>query len=891
MKKTVSLLLCVLTMSFMLMFAQNTVTMAQAEDFEKETAVLTYIGVLSGEIDYNKKVTRAEFVDYVAKFYGDFLIEDARYYKDVASDYWASDSINYLAELGLLSVGDDGMFYPERIISLTEACKIMLYASGYENLADFSGGYAEGVMKLAYENDIVPATVENPNELTVGDAIRIMFNGITIPTNEKQGTGYVVNTEDNLLRKYHDIFIDEGIVTAVCGASLTETEPLAENEVSIDYEECLLYEKVNPEKEFADYVEYIYREDDDEKTVIYLKRIENKNDDLVIESEQIEGFDKDSYTVSYYRENSSSAKKESFNRGIKVIYNGSVYDGSISKIFDDFIAKKARGTVKFKSYGVSEYDVMIVKSYRSIIVGYVNTDITTFHNAYDVADVIDIEEYDFVRVWDKNGNKAKLDGKVPQVISVSESEDKKYLEIVPSTELVSGKIEAIDDEYVTIKGTQYKVDPVIRDNVSIILGSEGNMHIDKFGYIVMMDVTKDGYNIGYLTKITYNPETEVTSFRIYASNATMNTYGAAKKIVIDSTSYDGNDVKAILGAIPDSTGMPGTFYTKNGDTLKINVARQAIRYKVNPDSLVTEIDTFYCSSKEDPKSTLTRDRDGSAASTYYHGPRSFAMDTMWSKGNSIVFSVPNVNDNGEVELGGRLVSDDAELYGTNFSFDHDQSYTIESYYYDPDNVYADIIVNRQASVYNDKYTYIVDDVKTVWLEDKEEVVYTFTGYQRGALKTFNVNQAVDIAGVKRGDVLKLYTNSSQTEILYFTKMYDAESNSYVNQTSNNDYWYVTNTGSQIPAGSYFRSSEFNLIKAYVDKIDSKSFLKLTYEIGQDEGLTTYGGYPIVIYDREADEIKVGSITDIKDYERHAGECSHILLGFQKAAIDYIYIFE
>lgn len=891
MKKILSIVLCLSVLSGLLtVHAEGENTEAVHDDYQREISVFSYIGMISDDsmIDFDKKITRAEFADHIAKFYGENYGEKKKYYRDVPIEHWAANSINLLVDKGFLTMNAEATFAPDRIITLGEACKILLCATGYETMADMSGGFANGYVSLAQMKDIVPE-IKNPSELTYGEAYKLIFEALAMPVYVKDGNEYGVSADDSLFSIYHDIYVDEGIITAVYGASLDNERAKGENEIFIDSEQCYIAEGVTLGDNFGDYTEYVYVLDDEDKYIIHTEKIESKNDELLINSWDITAFDLDTYTLSYNKDSTNREKSETLKRGIKVIYNGSFYDGNLSGIFDEFIEGKARGSVKLKSYGDSDFDTVIIRSYRSIVVGYVSDEKETFHNIYDINDVVDIREYKNVRIMDAYGGETTITTATPQVISVSEAKDKAHIDIVPCMEVITGKIEQMTDNFITVGGKEYEIDMQLFNNISVTIGSDCNLTLDKFGYVVRIETAVDGYNIGYLTKILYNPETEKLSFRIYGNNGVMDTYISADKIRVDGALYNYGNVKGILDAIPTQNGSLGTRYESNGDGYNIYVSRQVIRYKINADKNIYEVDTFYCSKNEDSDRTLRRDLDGSKSLQYCHGPRRFGYDTVWFNGKTIAFSVPKADDNGKIFLGGVEINDDASLYSAKATFDHDIAYTIESYYYNPDNLYADIIVSLSSSQKEDYRTVIVDEVIKSFNMQTEEVVNTIKGYRAGAITDFYSDIEVDVSDLKKGDIIKIATDALGTKIISYKKLFDSESEKFVNQTGNiSEYWYTSNVATGIPAYTLWRNSEYNLVKLYADEITS-SIIKATYEPGGDEGMSAYLQGSIIVYDKENNRVEKGTYNSIKSYKQHGGAASLVILPTRRGGMDYIYI--
>ena len=79
---------------------------------------------------------------------------DITYYEDVPTDFWALKEINALVENGVLTVSSDRMFRPDEPIKKAEAMKILLSLMKYDTYCKIQGGYPQGYVNVAYENDM-----------------------------------------------------------------------------------------------------------------------------------------------------------------------------------------------------------------------------------------------------------------------------------------------------------------------------------------------------------------------------------------------------------------------------------------------------------------------------------------------------------------------------------------------------------------------------------------------------------------------------------------------------------------------------------------------------------------------------------------------------------------
>lgn len=475
MKKILIMLLnCALVLSTINVFAETNSTTEKT--YNKEIHLLTQLGIveISEEEDFSRPVTRAEFVDYIAKFYGE-TGKGKRYFTDVDENYWAFNSIGNMTDKGLIARADDGLFYPERIISLNEACKIVMTAAGYEKYAEVSGGYTAGYYNLAKRQKIIPS-INNANALSLGECFEIIYNGITIGICEEihsknENISFEISDEKSLLSLTYDMYIGKGRLTGMYGASMAGVRLVTEENMAyIDDEEYYVADGVLKEEYFADYVDFVYRDNsDDTKTLICVEPVKNKNDDIKIFSADISDFDDRSYTLTYYNDN-DRLKTVDFVRGSQIIYNGREYTGSVQEVFDEFISKSNKGTVKIKDIdNDGNYDAVIIKSYRNIVVGYMDAKATQFYNAYDSQDYFDIENMDSVTIKNLAGNETVINASSVKVLSIAVSKDNNNAEIIICDEIVSGIMRQNNtgEGTITIDETVYDVDKLVFDRMNL----------------------------------------------------------------------------------------------------------------------------------------------------------------------------------------------------------------------------------------------------------------------------------------------------------------------------------------------------------------------------------------------------------------------------------------
>ena len=72
------------------------------------------------------------------------------YFHDVPANHYAFGAISTFTDLGIISVNDERLFYPENDILTIEATKMIVYGLGYGTLCELKGGdWTVAVLEIA----------------------------------------------------------------------------------------------------------------------------------------------------------------------------------------------------------------------------------------------------------------------------------------------------------------------------------------------------------------------------------------------------------------------------------------------------------------------------------------------------------------------------------------------------------------------------------------------------------------------------------------------------------------------------------------------------------------------------------------------------------------------
>ncbi|MDD6483255.1 MAG: S-layer homology domain-containing protein [Clostridiales bacterium] len=931
MRKIISLVLCciMLITSFTAIYAEEE---AQNYNYDKIVAVFQNAGVIdSGEMndaDFASVLTRAEFADYVAKLMNVHASANDIMYVDVPTDNLYAGSINYLAQSGILSVPADMRFYPDAAVTYDEALAMILRAAGYEIVAQVNGGYPAGYRSVASTLKI-KTLAKNANSLTMGEGLRLLLEGATAgmyASGESGAKGYQFKTKDDtLLSSYHNIYLQEGKMYSANGASISKSYSADENKANID---GLLYacrQDLNAENFLGNNIEFFYKLDDsdDNAELIYLEK-KSSDSEIEILSENIVSFDPASFTVKYFK-TSDSAKTTTATimRSAGIVYNGRPDDGSVSALINSLKDDNCHGTICLKDTdSQSGYDLIIIKRYKTAAVTGYSDD--TIYNALDTAHNICTNDYGNMTVKTPDGLETKIHKSFPYVADIAESKDKEKLEIIICSESVSGVLNEVNgtNSMVKLDDEYYKVDESYLNQVQakLTIGVAYTMYMNSEGKITYYVASvNDEYRVGYLLRATAYEEDEYRiKMRIFDHDTSaFDSYILADKVKIDEVQYDNEPLKA-LSAMPGVTGIVSVNTDDRANSP--NVKPQLIRYKSDENKNITAIDTTTLTDEEDEDNTLQSIRTASGKKVNYNGGlKRMDLTIIYNSTNTKVIVVPELDDEGKMEVGGEKTSD-VESYFSTMKTDilADKDKEMYAYNYNGSTPYADAVVYvGSAKTTNYNAMMFIEFIKA--LDKDGEAADAMRVNEAGAEKTYIIDKHTEIPdGITQGDIIGI-GQAADGSITQIDFMYDRETDKYCGDRLYNDK-YDYHTGAwwddyiyNLPGyeGSYaYRDVGRQMSKGYVYK-RLGTFVQFSYipgtledieHVDKDGKITKHlsyecvdlNGRPIVVYDSNArgnNHVSNGTIDDILDYKTAGYSCTKMILysyGTKDCASVFIY---
>lgn len=632
-------------------FADNTDSFGITEE---QARLLTVVGVAdSGDLSedvLNSELTRAGFLTYVARAIGmdENTKASEKYYIDMDGNY-AEGIVADFVKRGILSVGNDRKFEPERTILSEEAAKILISVLGYGSVAENNGGFPYGYTKIA--NRI---KLNMPNEgtaLTTSAALAMIEDSMQIYCYEPtrfSNDGHVDfsnKSGETLLSLYHSIKSEEGYVRAANTVSLDGVS-CAEDQIvigdntyqsEVGYTEGFLGTEVK--------VFYRFQKENDIRNAVLIIEKDNSNV-RDFEIKKISGLDT-SYKLNVWNDDETKQSSYSIDRGVTVIKNGITEEKDIRTIFDSL----TNGTVRIvDADNNGSYEYCIIKDYVPFVVNYINSSSGVIYDGLKGGSY-NLEAYDFMRIYDGTFNETTVYAlSQNDVLSVAESSDKKsYIEIVSSAKTISGTVDSIKningETIVEINGAEYEVNKLFLEKNSIYAGSDGSFKLDMFDAIVAFDQSSvSGLKLGLLVNAVCEDFFDsYLKLKIFGSDGKMGAYTVSDGVKIDEVNY--NDARKAFAAL------------KNTEKEKIDVG--IIRYSLNSDGKIDCIDTEKLTDKENEKVSLHAEipvddspGDTTNGSRTYLGNASkrVGMST-YINNSTCIFSVPNktVLDSGKYE--------------------------------------------------------------------------------------------------------------------------------------------------------------------------------------------------------------------------------------------------
>lgn len=706
--------------------------------YEKQITLLQNLGIVTGYTDGTFKpdntITRAEFSAMVCNIVANGITESGTSaFDDVSREYWANKFIGYLYESGMVSGVSEKIFEPDAEITVQQAAKIIVSMLGKDIFAKDKGGYPNGYMQVARDEDILKnVTKQGDLPATRGEIAAMLYNSLDVRVSslEVTGSGNKISDNDTLLYTYMHIKKKTDIIATAGNVSIN-IEDISENDGKISIGGTTYKTEIPDVEKYLGYnVDLYYSDKDDDIAYAIVPR---NNEEFVINSDDVITMTNSEVIYEDAKRNKTIRMQDQY----YVVYNNQAV-----RVYDLEKLKPSCGSVRLiDNNHDGKYEIVIIENYVTHVVSGISSANSTVYlkNPYKTINY----ETDSVRfLYGKDSTAIEPEKlKEGMIASVMESAgENKKITVIVSDEVMTGKVTAIREEdgklYITVNGTEYEA--VIKRN-EIELSMNSTFYLDVFGRIAAAgDAIALTERYGYINKANINEDEDTLRFKIYTQYGDFITANATDKFKID-----GDQPISLDDALAK---------LKSAGKGEVN---QLVRYKQNSNGEIISIDTVATGSETDGLKLEKSAYSGMYANQMFN--MSLAIND-----NTVMFVIPNNKSDGSqyaIKLRSELKA------SANYKFD---AYDIDDYQTIGCCVFGegDVDFNENASVI------LVDKVYTSLNED-DELIKIICGYCNNEYVEFSEGQAGVLDGLKRGDIISAALNL-QGQVKQVLKRYYSE---------------------------------------------------------------------------------------------------------------------
>lgn len=587
MRKIISMIIALAMLVSMQGFSAAFAAESGTTKYEETAKKLYGIGAIS-DVSANpeEKITRGNFADLA---YTAFEVPQnysglQSMYSDVYYGESYYNSVNMLCSRGMIDNG--GEFRPDAPVKLQEAAKIVVELLGYGTSAQRSGGYESGYLMIAAEKDILDGIKANAvDELTIGEAYVMIMNALEAPTCEVEYSGSKVtyNTDGApVLENKYDTYKAKGRITANELTAINIYGKSAGKGCVVIDEETYYVGDTDITEQLGKSVDFYYKDDNGEKTVMYYAVNENRCKTIEIAAEDIS----EGTTVGniiYYDGN----KQKNINIGTNIDF---VYNGAARVLDNPAYLKPDAGTVTvMDTDNNGSYDFISVESYLTYIADAVNTEKSVVYDRFGQGSLTLDDKLDYLKISDGTETYTVNQLNKDDVLLVRA--DSEYIDgdgnrkinrsklskvsILLSRQKLVGIPDSINDDGFTMYGKEYKLSEYYKQLIEngklekITLGGTAyQYYVDYYGNIVGYNTNSlsSKNNIYYIVK-AYRNETDEICVRTYnIDTKSFTEIKCALKVNIDGTSYSDDN---LLKKLNENSKYIAQLLVRNGELKRV----------------------------------------------------------------------------------------------------------------------------------------------------------------------------------------------------------------------------------------------------------------------------------------------------------------------------------
>lgn len=440
-------------------FAKSFTDVASTASYAEAVDVLSGLGIINGYEDGtfgpDKTIKRSEAAKIIVAMVNKIATAEGRMgatqFDDVAADHWASGFINVGVADKFINGKSAVRFDPDGEVKYNEIVKMIVSCLGYEEYAQFYGGYPNGYISIADSEGITKGcSMDGDAAATRAVVAQLVYNALKTPVIQNKGMqysaaqgGFVPNIQKqdgeestyfkSLLTEKFDAYFVEGKVTA----TKISDDSLDADEITFDVEKTENYDNEDivfvgkdavtimgnaltvkvGETNAADYINtyanaiIMLNEDEEYVMISFVPSSKNKTVTLdaglyddeetllsdIIESDKVK---KDAFIRYFASEDASKSTKYKLSDKLGLYVNGASMTANEANI-KKYVLENEVGTVELvDSYSIGSaadgvYDYMYVEYFGTAKVDSVSSKKIVFADYYGFKGAtltLDVEE-------------------------------------------------------------------------------------------------------------------------------------------------------------------------------------------------------------------------------------------------------------------------------------------------------------------------------------------------------------------------------------------------------------------------------------------------------------------------------------------------------------------
>jgi len=851
----------------------------QISTYDAGIELLKAIGVITNtdlELDPEEAVTKAEYAMLMVRLRGweklAYEQTQSRYFYDVDPEYYEARYVNLAAAMGLIEAERNSYFAPKQAITLNDAAKMLVTVLGYAPMAKGKGGAYKDYVAIATKEKLLTGVTSKGGKLTRGGVYRMLVNSLNVDvmvsTSYSKHIGYDIIEGNTLLSEYHKVYKDEGIITANGISALTKEGQLpAKNAVVINgksyYTDNSAYHELLGYK-----VEYYYKADDNgfENIVFAFPK---GNTTLTVKAADIVDFS--NFNYKYLVNNKTNTANT---RGAYFIYNGkAMHSGS-----NDYCPKV--GHIELIDNDNNKvYDVVKIFSYEEHKVSTVNLNdsvIKTYENKrLDIEDEVQILFYPFDREVELK------DIKADSIISVGKDSDGEITRIVMNQMHVIGEVTQMEKDdalwQITIDDVTYPVSYSLKTAIlngtmpDFEMGLESRFDLNYNNEVAYWDnnykmIGESAWEFGLLRNAALNNFGNKLEIEVVTSTNQFEVLDIVSKVTIDDVRYRN------LKEVYDKLCCDG----ENG-TQQNAVVPQLIRFKLKDDGTIGYIDLV---GDEDPTKDGLFKVDTYTDSMYYGSASLSLGGEITINYDTGLFIYPTSGGRIDLSDENKVFYERAQHYLKNMtSYTNFTTYKVAS-----DQMPVSVICMSGTVAHtlsSGASLFMVLDIRYKINEDGDEVTEITYAQDNREVRKAIVASDVDINNIpvsdgtthqlKKGDAFRAIVDSFG-EIIYIQPIYDG-----VNHKPLGKNLVGNQTLAQTGYLRTLEAEQFYVGYAYKLKDDILQGKYSAHYSGDKTFSYNVKNVSILVYDKEAKTLTLGSQGDLYDYIGSGDKCSKLVI--------------